>query len=228
MGPATADTTTTTTNAAAGVTWELAGSNKQCNRAAGEVYLDSSPGKVPSIEACQKACESNPQCQSISYFNGGWCSHFSTTCTNTKWSAKCTSMRINSATTTTTVGTGSSPAITDTTTTTTNAAAGVTWELAGSNKQCNRAAGEVYLDSSPGKVPSIEACQKACESNPKCQSISYFNGGWCSHFSTTCTNTKWSAKCTSMRINSATTTTTVGTGSSPAIADTTTTTTNAA
>merc|ERR1712032_701509 len=108
MGPATAVSTTTTTNAAAGVTWELAGSNKECNQAAGEVYLDSSPGKVSSIEACKKACESNPKCQSITYFNGGWCSHFSTSCTSTKWSTKSTSMRINSATTT--VDTGSAPA----------------------------------------------------------------------------------------------------------------------
>merc|ERR1712032_1781973 len=98
--------TTTTTNAAAVVTWELAGSNKKCDRDEGEVYLDSSPGKVSSIEACQKACASNPKCQSITFFHSGWCSHFSTACKEMEWSAKSTSMRINSAATT--VGTGSS------------------------------------------------------------------------------------------------------------------------
>ena len=55
-------------------------SNVQCH-GAGEVYLKQSSAKVSDLAACQQSCEDDVECQSITYYKGGWCSHFSTDCT---------------------------------------------------------------------------------------------------------------------------------------------------
>ena len=70
-------------------------SSAACDADAGEIYLDQSPGKVGSIETCKSLCEKNADCQSITHFNSGWCSHFSTPCTKTTWSKKSVSMRLS-------------------------------------------------------------------------------------------------------------------------------------
>ena len=60
--------------------------------------------------------------------------------------------------------------------------------------ECDGYDGEVYLESSPGKVPTLAKCKESCERTSKCQTISYFKSGWCSHWSTTCTKTRWNKK----------------------------------
>ena len=60
----------------------------ECHVSGGEVYLENSPGKVASLDQCKKSCENAAGCQSITYFNSGWCSHFSTPCTKTKLNNK--------------------------------------------------------------------------------------------------------------------------------------------
>ena len=69
-----------------------------------------------------------------------------------------------------------------------------TWIEIGAKLECHGYDGEVYLESSRGKVPTLAKCKDSCESVPKCQSISYFTSGWCSHWSTPCTKTKWNKK----------------------------------
>ena len=80
------------------------------------------------------------------------------------------------------------------------------WAAVGSNVQCNVGAGEVYRSQSPGKVSDIAACKKSCEDDPKCKSITFFNSGWCSHFSTGCAKTKSSSNAISMRLGTSVTT----------------------
>ena len=50
--------------------------------------MESSPGKGSSLDDCKQLCEDTVGCQSIAYFTTGWCSHFSTPCTNTKSNSK--------------------------------------------------------------------------------------------------------------------------------------------
>ena len=70
-------------------TWVAIGSKLECDGyAGGEIFLDSSRGKVPTLEACKQSCEDATGCKSISYYKTKWCSHFSTSCTNTKWNKK--------------------------------------------------------------------------------------------------------------------------------------------
>ena len=87
-------------------TWEEAGSNAECNVGAGEVYRNQSPGKVSDLAACKKSCEDDAGCQSITFFNNGWCSHFSTGCTKTKTANKAISMRLRGTQVTTKAPTG--------------------------------------------------------------------------------------------------------------------------
>ena len=87
-----ANTTTTTTanrtflvdaNESARVNWLDVGTEVDCDQQAGERYLESSSGKVPDLERCKQSCRDNGQCQSITYFESGWCSHYSTPCSKT-------------------------------------------------------------------------------------------------------------------------------------------------
>ena len=77
--------------------WIEIGTKLECNGYAGEVYLESSRGKVPSLTKCKESCEGAPGCKSISYFKSGWCTHWSTPCTKTRWNKKVVvSLRLNS------------------------------------------------------------------------------------------------------------------------------------
>ena len=60
----------------------------ECHGYDGEVYLESSRGKVPTLSECKQSCVSAQGCSSISYFKSGWCSHWSTPCKKTKWNKK--------------------------------------------------------------------------------------------------------------------------------------------
>ena len=76
-------------------TWLEVGSKIECDTSAGEEYIENSPVKVTDIEQCKKSCENSVECQSITYRNTGWCSHFSTPCTHHKINNKAVSMRLD-------------------------------------------------------------------------------------------------------------------------------------
>ena len=128
--------------------------------------MESSRGKVPTLRACQQSCADATGCKSITYFKSKWCTHWSTLCTKTKWNKKA----VMSAK----VARGATR----------------TWTELGPNLECDGKAGEVYLESSRGRVPTVQACRQSCEDITGCKSISYFKSGWCTHWSTDCTNTK--------------------------------------
>ena len=75
-------------------TFVSAGSNAECDIHAGEVYLTQSPGKGLTLDQCKTACQDNADCQSITYYKTGWCSHYSTSCTNTKQKNKAFALRL--------------------------------------------------------------------------------------------------------------------------------------
>ena len=137
--------------------------------------METSQGKVPNLEICKASCEIVEGCKSISYFKTGWCSHWSTLCEKTKRNKKVlVSLR-----------TKAEPR---------------TWIEVGAKRECHGYTngigwgGEIYMESSPGKVASLEACKKSCENNRRCKSISYFNTKWCSHWDTPCTETRYRKK----------------------------------
>ena len=74
--------------------WADVGSNTECDASAGEVYRSQSSSKVSDLAACKKSCEDDAGCVSITFFDGGWCSHFNTGCTKTKSTSKAISMRL--------------------------------------------------------------------------------------------------------------------------------------
>ena len=97
-------TYTITTLADAESSWRKVGANTVCDTSAGEVYLKSSPGKLPNLEACKKSCQDDAGCKSITYFKSGWCSHFSTPCTKGKKGAGTTLTLVADSGTTKTPG----------------------------------------------------------------------------------------------------------------------------
>ena len=58
-------------------TWQQVSDNGVCDTSAGEKYMRNSPGKLPTLKACQTACQDDVECQSITYYKSGWCSFFS-------------------------------------------------------------------------------------------------------------------------------------------------------
>ena len=77
------------------------------------------------------------------------------------------------------------------------------WVKVGSKVQCDPSAGEKYIKDSSGTLPNIGQCKRSCEDSDKCRSISYIQylkTGWCSHFSTPCTNHKTNTKAASLRL----------------------------
>ena len=77
--------------------WVEAGFDVECDRSAGEKYIQDTSGNLPSIRQCKRSCEISVQCQSITYLNNGWCSHFSTRCTNRKETSEAVSMRFSTS-----------------------------------------------------------------------------------------------------------------------------------
>ena len=75
--------------------WFSMGVDTVCNEAAGEVFIDPSPGKRSNLEACKAACESNPGCQSISLYGSRWCSLYSTRCEETAYNKNGQALRLN-------------------------------------------------------------------------------------------------------------------------------------
>merc|ERR1712025_494864 len=69
-------------------TWTDIGAGVECDGSAGEVYMKSSRGKVATLEACKQSCADTAGCKSFSYFKSGWCSHWATFCSKTKWNKK--------------------------------------------------------------------------------------------------------------------------------------------
>ena len=80
----TAGTSTSDTECSARVKWKHARPGDQCDTSAGEVPLRKSSLMTSSLNQCKKSCEDTAGCQSITYFNNGWCAHFSTKCTSTR------------------------------------------------------------------------------------------------------------------------------------------------
>ena len=154
------------------------------------MYLSSSSGKRSSLEVCKTSCEEVMGCQSITYFKSKWCSHFSTECTRTRWSFKAVAIRLSSPSDDA-VGVGASDREDNHPS---------TWVDVGSKIACDSNAGEELMSSSRGSVANTEGCQELCLAEVECKSITFFTSGWCSLFSTSCTNTARSNKATAMRV----------------------------
>ena len=79
------------------------GNALECDTSQGEVYVGGSQGT--DYAACKKSCIDAKACQSITHYLDGWCSHFSTACSNTKDTNKAISMKLSAITSSTTLKT---------------------------------------------------------------------------------------------------------------------------
>lgn len=173
MAPTTTESKTTTTTAPR--VWQQVDANGECDTSAGEQYFDESPGRGSTLEDCKKSCAaSSTGCKSITFFKSGYCSHFLTLCKTTKRKRKAKSMRLVAPSSLVTRPSGGV----------------ISFVLVAVKVACDTGAGEVYCKQSPGKVGSLNDCQKSCEQNAECRSITFFRSGWCSHYSTPCTKVR--------------------------------------
>ena len=182
--------------------------------------MKSSSGKGPNAKECKESCQTTTGCKSITYFDSGWCGHFSTLCTETKWSKKAVSHRwiavsdttgkrarariINKhnaslQSTYTRAHTKHIDVLVSATEATTALGVAHIWIELGFNIECDTSAGEAYMKSSSGRGSNLKQCKESCQTTAGCKSITYFERGWCGHFSTLCTETKWSKKAVSYR-----------------------------
>ena len=98
-----------------------------CDASQGEVYLYDSSYVSTTVAACKKSCEDEPKCKSFTFFDGGWCSHFSTCCEKRKvYLEGAVSVQLKDCTTSTTTSTASTTSSTTSTATSTKSAAAST------------------------------------------------------------------------------------------------------
>merc|ERR1719472_429716 len=155
--------------------WALAGDGKECDSGAGEVYLKTSPGNGGTLAQCLASCgKSASGCKSITFYQNGWCSHFSSACTKTKAVANAVAFSRADSTTGATITSTSSQSVTTKPVTTLT------------DQACDTSASG-YLQSSSGFVDSLAACAKSCQASSQCMSITLYASKWCSHFSSKCT-----------------------------------------
>jgi len=139
--------------------------DKACDYSASG-HLPSSSGFVDSLAACTKSCQASSQCTSITFYGSKWCSHFSSKCTRLVDMAGAKTVRFEAG------------------------AQAKSWTIAGDGKECDSGSGEVYLKTSPGNGGTLAQCLTKCGQSASCKSITFFQNGWCSHFSSACTKTK--------------------------------------
>merc|ERR1712032_1105315 len=134
---------------------------------------------------CEKACENNADCRSLTFFKSGYCTLFKDICEKTKGKGKALSLRL---------------AIVPKHK---NEYYGNKFEKVGDNVEC-RGEDAYYLYDSPGKVSSLAECKKACMDFSKqgevCGSLTYFKNGYCSLFDGTCKQTIARGKAVSFRL----------------------------
>ena len=139
---------------------------KECDTSRGENWLGQTSGHSSDLAACKKSCMDDAKCQSITYYQDKWCSHFSTRCENTKDVVNAHAVRVKDFKTT--------PKPDDDY----------------KHEECDVSQGEIYRHKSSGIVDDYAACEKSCMDEVLCQSITFYFHGWCSHFSTQCKNRK--------------------------------------
>ena len=61
--------------------WKDVRPNSQCDKKAGELLIRGASKKVLSVEKCKESCTDETECRSITFFETGWCTLFSTPCT---------------------------------------------------------------------------------------------------------------------------------------------------
>ena len=73
----------------------------QCDTSAGEVYRAQSSRKVSDLGACKKSCEDASECNGITLWKDGWCSHFRTKCAKQKFGPNAIAMGVTTTRTST-------------------------------------------------------------------------------------------------------------------------------
>jgi len=141
---------------------------KECDVSNGEMWLSAS--QEPNFAACKKSCEDEAQCQSITFYHHGGCSHFATACSKTKAISGAHSLQVKDF-----------------------KEEEDTCEADGScdvshGEKCDVNQGEQYLSDGSGQVGDYNLCREACEARIHCQSMVYFADGTCSLFRTQCTH----------------------------------------
>jgi len=138
---------------------------KECDVSQGENLLVQTSGHNSDLAACKKSCMDDAKCQSITFYNDKWCSHFSTRCEKTKTVDNAHTERLKDFKTTPTPE-----------------------DL--NHEECDVSQGEVQLHKSSGIVDDYAACEKSCNDVAQCKSITFYAHGWCSQFSTQCKKRK--------------------------------------
>ena len=133
--------------------------DQECDVAQGEKWLGG--GQVADYAACKKSCNGTPRCQSITFYDSGGCSLFSTKCEKTKYSANARSELVREL----------------------EKEAGVMYGV-----ECDVSNGEVYLRGT--KNTDFAACKKSCEDDAHCHSVTFYSHGECGLFATSCDKTK--------------------------------------
>ena len=130
-----------------------------------EDFLQNSPGTVDRVSTCAELCEASSECKSATRYTSGYCSHFSSTCSNRVSSPGATAITFQPRSYT------------------------ANWALAGAyGTSCDFDDGEIYMGG--GTKNTVSECLSSCEATPGCRSVIYdYASKFCSYVSTACEET---------------------------------------
>lgn len=159
-------------------------SGAACDENKGNRYMGDSSRIADDLAACEQSCKDRLMCQSFTFYkSSGWCSHFIDRCDDTKPDTNAVTKRLSAI-----LGLGN------------NGPFGAAY-----GKVCDKTQEEKQVDWKEDFTKDIAECKKSCEDEPRCQSITFYKDGWCSHFITKCQKMKDDRNAISMQIRDFTT-----------------------
>jgi hypothetical protein len=141
---------------------ESQNSNQQCNLAS-EGYLTNSPGIVSHLDFCVDLCAQSSECNSVTLYPDGFCSHFT---------GKCTQRSSYSGAVAITVKANTRYPF---------------YSLVAYDKECHLGK-EEYMPGSSKYVSTLRKCLESCDAVALCKSVTFYHDKFCSHFSSPCNN----------------------------------------
>lgn len=137
-------------------------SNEECTLST-QGYLTNSPGYVTHIDYCVETCAQSTECNSVTLYSDGFCSHFTGACDARTAHSGAVSVKLKANT------------------------RYPYYNLVAYDRECNPR-DEAYLPATSDYVLTLRRCLETCSAASACQSVTFYHDKFCSHFSSSCLN----------------------------------------
>jgi len=115
------------------------------------------PGFVLHMDFCLELCAQSNECNSITFANDGYCSHFTSNCNKRTSMSGAVSFQVKPFSTR------------------------AVYDKTDCDKNC-KIDHSKFIPKTSGYVRTLKDCLESCSDNADCEGITFFDDGYCSHF----------------------------------------------